>query len=172
MLDAVAQEIDIPTGLVLFQWDSLDHVPVTRPAIQPAPTARPPVGLLPHQLRSQQAADGSILISARNTWAVYDVSHQTGAINWTLGGKASSFKMGPRHAVRLPARRPHLSAPTQITIFDDGAGPPVVHKQSRGITLRLDFATTGRRSLLLQDEHQPGLLAAYEGSVQPHGQRR
>ena len=29
MLDGVVQEIDIPTGLVLFQWDSLDHVPVT-----------------------------------------------------------------------------------------------------------------------------------------------
>ncbi len=29
MFDAVVQEIDIPTGLVLFQWDSLDHVPLS-----------------------------------------------------------------------------------------------------------------------------------------------
>ncbi len=29
VLDSVVQEIDIPTGLVLFQWDSLDHVPLT-----------------------------------------------------------------------------------------------------------------------------------------------
>ena len=28
-LDCVVQEIDIPTGLVLFQWDSLDHVPLS-----------------------------------------------------------------------------------------------------------------------------------------------
>ncbi len=29
VFDAVVQEIDIPTGLVIFQWDSLDHVPLT-----------------------------------------------------------------------------------------------------------------------------------------------
>ena len=29
VVDSVVQEIDIPTGLLLFQWDSLDHVPVT-----------------------------------------------------------------------------------------------------------------------------------------------
>jgi len=29
VLDSVVQEIDIPTGLVLFQWDSLDHVPLS-----------------------------------------------------------------------------------------------------------------------------------------------
>src|SRR2546423_1209146 len=29
VLDSIVQEIDIPTGLVLFQWDSLDHVPLT-----------------------------------------------------------------------------------------------------------------------------------------------
>ena len=28
MLDSVVQEIDIKTGLVLYQWDSLDHVPL------------------------------------------------------------------------------------------------------------------------------------------------
>ena len=30
VLDGAVQEIDIKTGLVLFQWDSLDHVPVER----------------------------------------------------------------------------------------------------------------------------------------------
>jgi hypothetical protein len=54
----------------------------------------------------------------------------------------------------------------EITIFDDGAGPPIVHRRSRGITLRLDFAHRSA-SLVLQDEHQPGLLAEYEGSLQP-----
>src|SRR5205823_1178505 len=29
VLDSVAQEIDVATGLVLFQWDSLDHVALT-----------------------------------------------------------------------------------------------------------------------------------------------
>jgi hypothetical protein len=30
VLDSVVQEIDIKTGLVLFQWDRLDHVPLSR----------------------------------------------------------------------------------------------------------------------------------------------
>src|SRR4030081_3250467 len=29
VLDSSVQEIDIPTGLVLFQWDSLDYIPVS-----------------------------------------------------------------------------------------------------------------------------------------------
>ena len=35
VLDSVVQEIDIPTGLVLFQWDSLDHVPLTASYTRP-----------------------------------------------------------------------------------------------------------------------------------------
>jgi Arylsulfotransferase (ASST) len=42
VLDAVVQEIDIPTGLVLFQWDSLDHVPVTAAYAPPPKSVRSP----------------------------------------------------------------------------------------------------------------------------------
>ena len=28
-MDPVVQEIDIKTGLVLFEWHALDHVPIT-----------------------------------------------------------------------------------------------------------------------------------------------
>jgi hypothetical protein len=104
-------------------------------------------------------------VSARNTWAVYKISRQTGAIIWNLNGKHSSFKMGANasFAFQHDAR---LQANNVITIFDDGAGPPVVHKQSRGLTLRLDMAHM-TATLLSQDDHQPALLAAYEGSMQP-----
>jgi len=36
VLDSVVQEIDVKTGLVLYQWDSLDHVPLTD-TYQPLP---------------------------------------------------------------------------------------------------------------------------------------
>ena len=52
-----------------------------------------------------------------------------------------------------------------MTIFDDGAGPPDVHKQSRGITLRLD-TTHMTASLVIQDTHSPSILARFEGSDQ------
>ena len=42
----------------------------------------------------QPQSDGSLVISSRNTSAIYKISGQTGAIQWTLGGKDPSFKMG------------------------------------------------------------------------------
>jgi Arylsulfotransferase (ASST) len=164
VLDAVAQEIDIPTGLVLWQWDSLDHVPVSQSYQFAPPMAGHPWDYF-HINAVSENSDGSILISGRNTWAVYDVSHQTTATNWTLGGKASTFKMG-HDTPFMFQHDARLLGSNEITIFDDGAGPPIVHKRSRGITLRLDYAHK-TATLVLQDEHQPGLLAEYEGSVEP-----
>jgi hypothetical protein len=166
VLDAVAQEIDIPTGLVLWQWDSLDHVPVADSYQFAPPMAGHPWDYF-HINSVAQNADGSLLVSGRNTWAVYNVSHQTAATNWVLGGKASTFTMG-HDTPFMFQHDARLLGSDEITIFDDGAGPPVVHKRSRGITLRLDYARK-TASLVLQDEHQPGLLAEYEGSVQPMG---
>ena len=48
----------------------------------------------------------------RNTWAAYKVNIATGKVEWTLGGRHSSFKFGPgadfrwQHDVAgIPARR-------------------------------------------------------------------
>ncbi len=170
VLDAVAQEIDVRTGLVLFQWDSLDHVPLAD-SYQPVPAQAGHPWDYFHINSIQQAPDGDIVISGRNTWAVYDVSPQTGAIVWTLGGRHPSFKMGSgtTFAFQHDAR---LQSNGEITLFDDGAGPPIVHSQSRALTLRLD-TTHMTATLVQQDEHRPKLLAEYEGSVQlqPNGDR-
>jgi hypothetical protein len=58
-----------------------------------------------------------------------------------------------------------LHAGNKVTVFDDGAGPPAVHHQSRALTLGLDFKhhTVTMRS---QSQHRPGLLAFYEGNDQ------
>jgi hypothetical protein len=123
VLDSVVQEIDIPTGLALFQWDSLDHVPLTD-SFGPRPK-RPRTPYDTFHINSvQQDTGGNIVISAPNTWAVYKVSHQTGAIIWRLGGKHSSVKMG-RSTVFAFQHDARIRPGGQITIFDDGAGPPV-----------------------------------------------
>ena len=163
VLDGVVQEIDIPTGLVLFQWDSLDHVP-TSTSHQPIPKNTGHPWDYFHLNSAQLIGNGDVIISARDTWAVYDVSHQTGAVVWTLGGKGSSFKLASNtsFAFQHDAR---LLASGVMTIFDDGAGPPDVHKQSRGLTLRLD-TTHMTASLVTQDNHSPSVLSRYEGSDQ------
>src|SRR5579875_466514 len=34
-------------------------------------------------------------LSARNTWAIYDVSLRTGRIAWQIGGRQSTYWLGP-----------------------------------------------------------------------------
>ena len=107
-----------------------------------------------------------MLISARNTWAVYKVNHHTGALIWSLGGKWSNFRLGPgasfafQHDVRVRAAGDQI-----LSMFDDGAGPPYVHSQSRALTLRLNLkrktATVAR-----QLGHSPPLLSSFEGDDQ------
>ena len=163
VLDGVVQEIDIPTGLVLFQWDSLDHISVSA-SHQPIPKDPGHPWDYFHLNSAQLIGNGNVIISARDTWAVYNVSHQTGGVVWTLGGKSSSFKMGTNTSFAFQHDARLLSSGL-MTIFDDGAGPPDVHKQSRGLTLRLD-TTHMTASLVTQDTHSPSVLSRYEGSDQ------
>ncbi len=163
VLDGVVQEIDIPTGLVVFQWDSLDHVSVSA-SYQPIPKDPGHPWDYFHLNSAQLIGNGNVIISARDTWAVYDVSHQTGGVVWTLGGRFSSFKMGTNTSFAFQHDARLLSSGL-MTIFDDGAGPPDVHKQSRGLTLRLDTSHM-TASLVTQDTHSPSVLSRYEGSDQ------
>jgi hypothetical protein len=161
VLSGVAQEIDIATGKVVFEWDSLDHVPVTETIhIQGR------VGSLLDYFHINSVAvsrDGNLLISGRNTCAVYKVSRTTGAIEWRLGGRESSFAMGPgarfwrQHDVRE-------TAPDVLSIFDD-ASAPGPEKLSRGILLDLD--TARMRATLRRAYPSPTRLrAANQGSMQ------
>ncbi len=168
VLDSVVQEIDIPTGLVLFQWDSLDHVPLsdTYTALpHQSATNHNPFDYF-HVNSVQLDDDGSLIISGRNTWAAYKVNHQTGAVIWTLGGRHSSFRMGAdtsfafQHDVRIRA-----AGDRYVTMFDDGAGPPSIHRQSRGIKLLLDLKRM-TATAVSQHEHSPPLLANFEGNFQ------
>jgi Arylsulfotransferase (ASST) len=166
VFDSVVQEIDIPTGLVLFQWDSLDHVPLAD-SYQPAPGggSTNPFDYF-HIDSIQRDDDGNLVISSRNTWAVYKVDHRTGAVLWTLGGKQSSFRMGPgtsfafQHDGRSVAPGDKL-----MMLFDDGAGLPAVHMASRGVELALDIRHRTAR-LIAQWQHSPPVLAEFEGNVQ------
>jgi hypothetical protein len=165
VLDSVVQEIDIPTGLVLFQWDSLDHVPVTA-TFQPLPRGRGGPFDYFHVNSVQIDFDGNFVISGRNTWAAYKVDSQTGAVMWTLGGRQSSFRLATgaafafQHDVRVRAGNDLF-----VTVFDDGAGPPTVHSQSRGLKLILDFKHMTARAVA-QHVHVPAVSASFEGNFQ------
>lgn len=160
-IDAVVQEIDIRTGLVLFEWHSLDHIPLGA-----SYTKVPPKGLYdPYHLNSI-ALDraGNLVLSMRNTSAVYDIDHQTGKIAWSLGGKSSTFKMG-KGTSTWGQHDAVVEPDGSLTLFDDGAGPPKVHPYSRGIHERVDLKHK-TATLINEYDHAPRISTDFEGSMQ------
>jgi hypothetical protein len=161
-VDSVVQEIDIKTGLVLFEWHALDHIPLSASYFTP----RSPGHIFdPYHANSiALAPDGNLLVSMRNTSAVCQIDHQTGQLLWTLGGKRSSFQMGAGTST-WGQHDALLQCDGTLTIFDDGAGPPRVHPYSRAIHESIDTADMTIK-LLRSYAHSPQLSANFEGSAQ------
>ena len=161
-VDSVVQEIDIKTGLVLFEWHALDHIPLSASYFTPH---SPGHIFDPYHANSIAVdSDGNLLVSMRNTSAVYKIDRQTGRVLWTLGGKQSSFRMGAgtstwgQHDARV-------QPDGTLTAFDDGAGPPRVHPYSRAIHESID-ETRLSATLMRSYAHSPQLSANFEGSAQ------
>jgi hypothetical protein len=161
--DTLLQEIDLKTGLVMYEWHSLDHVALTNSYASAVPASKGEPFDYFHINSSDTESDGDLLIDSRNTWAAYDVDPKTGQVRWQLGGKHSSFKLGPGAAPawQHDARQQPDGA---ITFFDNGAFP-AVHPQSRAIELALDPATM-TATLVRNYEHQNPLVAGSQGNVQ------
>jgi hypothetical protein len=163
VVDSVVQEIDVRTGLVLFEWHALDHI-----SLGESSTFGPHASghyLDPYHFNSVDLdSDGNLVVSARNTSAVYKISSTTGQVVWRLGGKRSSFKMGGGTSTAFQ-HDAVVQPDGTITIFDDGAGPPKVHAASRGIRVVLDL-THRTAGLIREYDHAPRISAAFEGSLQ------
>jgi hypothetical protein len=161
--DGVFQEIDVKTGLVMYEWTSLDHIALSESYSH---ASRSSVGWpfdFFHINSINLDTDGSLMISARNTWAVYRIDSASGQVTWRLGGKRSSFKDGPGTRTAFQ-HDPRQLAGGLISLFDNGASP-AVHSQSRGIVLSVD-PLTGAATLVSQFEHSPPLVADSQGNIQ------
>jgi hypothetical protein len=164
--DGIVQEVDIPTGRVLFEWHSYPEIGIKESYSNPP---KKQLGTKPfpydyiHVNSIDEEPNGNLLISGRNTDAVYEVSRRTGKILWRLGGKKSTFRLGPgvRFAWQHDARR---QPDGTITLFDNGAAPPV-HKLTRILVIRLD--EQHKRATLVRSYHHPKrLLSPFEGNAQ------
>jgi hypothetical protein len=161
LMDAVVQEIDIKTGLVLFEWHALDHVPITASYFS---TKSAGYVYDPYHLNSLALdSDGNLIVSMRNTSAVYKVNVQTGAIMWTLGSSQSTFKLGAGTSTMF--QHDAIVQPDgSLTMFDDGGGPPTV-RAGRAIRVSLN-AANDTATLIQQFTHTPALKTNFEGNVQ------
>src|SRR5207248_6684945 len=85
------QELDIATGRVLFEWHALGHIALSESYAKRRRKA--PFDYF-HINSVELGRDGNLLVSARNTNAIYEIDRRTGAVVWRLGGKRTVFAMG------------------------------------------------------------------------------
>jgi Arylsulfotransferase (ASST) len=160
VVEGIVQEIEIPSARVLWEWRSLDHVS-TEESYMTKPGD--PFDYF-HTNSIDVASDGNLVVSARNTWAVYKISRRTGKVLWRLGGKKSDFRMGPGtvFAWQHDAR---VHGVELVSVFDDGSAPQV-QPQSKALLLRLDLAR--RRAVLVHKyvHHPNALVARFMGNAQ------
>ena len=169
-IDGVVQEIDVKTGLLLFQWHSLDHVALTDSYTAPPKRNGPrstsstptqsvwrPTGRSSRRPATRGPSTTSIIRQARSTggW---------GASARVRARPGASFAW--QHDVRVRSDHDRV-----LTLFDNGGGPPRAHDQSRGLKLALDLKHM-TATCTAEYRHTPSLPANYEGNVQqlPNGQ--
>jgi hypothetical protein len=154
------QEIDLNTGRVLLDWNSLEHVPIDE-SYQPPPRGGQGYDYF-HLNSVAEMDDGHLLVGARNTCALYNVDRVTGKVLWRLNGQRSDFSVSA--AARFwwqHDARPHGSS--AITVFDNSGHDKA--KQSRGLVLSV-HARARRVELARALVHPAGFIAGTLGNVQ------
>jgi hypothetical protein len=162
-VEGVIQQIDIHTGLVMWEWHSLGHVDVSE-SYSKVPGVPTNAYDYFHINSLTTDKNGNMLISARNTWALYDIDAHSGAVMWRLGGKKSTFALG----AGVPFAYQHNAEwlPNgEISLFDDEGFPPV-KPPSRGEIVKLDLKAK-TATLAAQLVHAPApLLTGSQGNTQ------
>lgn len=161
LTDSVIEEVDVKTGLVMWEWHALGHIPIGE-SEQPVPAGNYPWDYV-HINSIDPGSTGDVLLSSRNTWTLYDVDLHSGGMHWRMGGKRSTFKLGP--GVRYYWQHDAEWQPGGlISVFDNGSNPPK-EKQSRSLLLAPDLAT--RTVTLAKQLVNPAktLLASSQGNT-------
>ncbi len=162
VLDAIAQEIDIATNRVVWEWDALKHVPLNASYLKYVPGYAYDFF---HMNSIQGLGDGHVLISGRDTWTVYSVNEKTGKIDWELGGRHPTFFMGSgSHFYWQHDAEEHANG--LISVFDNGSnGATNNESQSRAIQIHIAFGSK-HATLARADLHSPPVLATSMGENQ------
>jgi hypothetical protein len=161
LTDGVVQEIDVKTGLVMWEWHALGHVPLTDSTLKPSNSSYPWDYIHVNSIDPGSFKD--VLLSSRNMCALYDVDIRTGAFNWQIGGRHSTFKLGAG-AKTYFQHDAEWQPGGLISVFDNGASPPK-EKQSRGVLLKPNFAnkTVTLTKAFTNPTHK--LLAVAQGNM-------
>ena len=144
LVDGLVQEIDIKTGLVMFQWTSLDHVPLSDSYSDPAHASSAEPFDFFHVNSIGVDQDGSLLISARNTWTVYDLDPLHRPDQLAARRQAEQLHDGARRA-RRPGSTIRDSSPTANSASSTTA-PRRRFTRSRAASSSRSTRRAGRRA--------------------------
>ncbi|MHB1809656.1 MAG: arylsulfotransferase family protein [Solirubrobacteraceae bacterium] len=101
VLDCVVQEIDVATGLVMWEWNSLGHVPLSESTVR-APAKR----TLPydyfHLAAVERLPGGNLKVAARGTQATYELAADSGRVRSRVETAAASFAAFEGDEQQLP----------------------------------------------------------------------
>jgi hypothetical protein len=161
--DAIFQEIDLRTGLVRREWHSLDHVPLSDSYSTATTTSSEWPYDFFHINSIDQLPTGRTLISARNTWTLYELNTLTGQVLLRVGGKHSNVTLVGGAATAFQHDATVLANGT-ISVFDNG-GVPKVHPQSRGLVLAVN-PQAKTDTVVAQYEHSAALSSGSQGNIQ------
>jgi hypothetical protein len=161
--DTAFQEIDLRTHLVRREWHAVDHASISESnsSAKSATTAWPFDYF--HINTVERRQDGSLLMSARNTSALYFLNPRTGQFTLQIGGRHSAVKLGSGTGTAYQHDAQELPN-GEISVFDNG-GVPMVHSQSRGIILAVD-ASARTDTLVGEYEHPKALDSGSQGNMQ------
>ena len=104
LLDSIVQEVDIKTGLVVWEWHSYGHIPLE--TSQATPAEQRLLRRLPHQRDPAAEARPGPDLRARH---LGDLQRRPGERPDSLdaGRQGHRLPLRPGRAVQPPARRPH-----------------------------------------------------------------
>lgn len=151
MLIGHAQEVDVATNELLFDWSCYPEV---SPRLSYVPSTAHyydyfhinSIGLWPGGARD-------LLISSRNTSAVYLVDRRTSSVRWRLGGKRSDFALGPGASFYYQHDARALADGSGVSLFDDASWPaPEAFASGKVLTLDQGARTASLRRRFIHSD--------------------
>lgn len=169
VIGAVIQERRFSDGVVVFEWKSLDHIPVTD-ATDDIKLTDNLIDYI-HVNSVSKDVDGNLIVSCRHTDEVIKIRKSTGEVLWRLGGSASkgnqftfindTFNNFSGFSHQHSAIRTKSG---NILLFDNGNLRPLPN-YARAVEYALDtVAMTATRVWTWQPAL--GVIASSQGSVQ------
>lgn len=165
-------EMDVHTGDVIYDWDSVDQIPLRETVhFGPgSPPSGPPGWDYVHANSIDKNSDGNYIMSMRFTNTVYMISGENGRIMWRLRGTGKSdfdqdFTFSKQHDAKfLESNGTHHVISLLNNASDEGYNDENV---SSALIIELETSTTPKTARVLRRYNRPdGKLTRLRGNAQ------